>query len=105
MVRFKLLHAILGVMVNVTLAQVKEKFLSWETKMEFDSDYTPSNQVAYFAAIETREKRKKGRSVRDVDHSLAAVQGSSYYGLTCFIAVVWVISRENARCQINLRAT
>ena len=33
MVKFKLLHAILGVMVNVTLAQVKEKFLMWETKM------------------------------------------------------------------------
>jgi hypothetical protein len=34
MSRFKLLHAILGVMVNLTLAQVKEKFLSWETKMD-----------------------------------------------------------------------
>ncbi len=38
MVKFKLLHAILGVMVNVTLAQVKEKFLMWETKMEIESD-------------------------------------------------------------------
>ena len=84
MVRFKLLHAILGVMVNVTLAQVKEKFLIWETKMEFDSDHTPSNQVAHFAAIGTREKRKKGKSVRDVDHAFAAVQGSSHSGLTCF---------------------
>ncbi len=75
MVRFKLIHAILGVMVNITLAQVKEKFLIWETKMEFDSDYTPSNQVANFAAIGSREKRKKGRYVRDVDHTFAAVQG------------------------------
>ncbi len=40
MVRFKLLHTILGVMVNVTLAQVKEKVLVCEIKMEFDSDYT-----------------------------------------------------------------
>ena len=28
MAKFKLLHAILGVMVNLTLAQVKEKVLS-----------------------------------------------------------------------------
>ncbi len=52
--------------------------------MEFDSDHTPSNQVAHFSAIGTREKRKKGTSVRDVYHAFATVQGSLHSGLTCF---------------------
>ncbi len=49
MAKFKLLHAILGVMVNLTLAQVNEKFLSWENKMEIESDDIAIKQVAHFA--------------------------------------------------------
>jgi len=60
MVKFKLLHAILGVMINVSLAQVKEKFLMWETKMEIESDDIGARQVAHFVGSEPRQKRKFG---------------------------------------------
>ena len=84
MAKFKLLHAIFGFMVNLTLAQVKEKFLSWENKMEIESDDIAGKQVAHFAGSESRhnQKRKfvkKVKSVRDVDQAFVAIQGYSSY--------------------------
>ena len=71
--------------IGETTCQVLDRFNKLVLGINaIDAAQLPSNLVAHFAAIGTREKRKKERAVREVDHAFAAVQGSSHSGLTCF---------------------
>ncbi len=91
MAKFKLLYAILEVMVNLTLAQVKEKFLCWENKMEIESSDIACRQVVLFTGSGSHNNQKhknvkKVKSARDVDQAFASVHGSSNSnsGVICY---------------------
>ncbi len=79
MTKFKLMHAILGVMVNLTLAQVKEKFLMWENKIEIDWRKTSGALRGIRTSPQPEEKVCQERKV-------SARRGSGlrfYFGKLC----------------------
>ena len=58
--QFKLLNVMLLTMVNLTLVQLKEKFMSWEIKFEIGAGHGATERhVANFAGANYDDKRKK----------------------------------------------
>ncbi len=53
-------------MVHLTLAQVKEKVLNWEHKMQIGSNDVVGRQVANYAGSGSNHNNHKRKSVRRV---------------------------------------
>ena len=86
---FKLLNAMLGVMADLTLVQLKEKFLNWEMKNEVGGNnetiiQAPPKSVANFANSGLKGPQKKA-FVKKLNHGNEKVKSGAKFDMECWL--------------------